>query len=305
MAMWLVTGGAGFIGSHVVEALVERGERVRVLDDLSTGRRENLAAVAGQVDLVVGDVRDLAAVSQAAAGVDVFVHLAAVASVQVSVENPRLALEVNVTGTLNVLEAARSVGARRFVLASSAAVYGDHTALPLKEELAHRPLSPYAMSKAAGEGLCLAYTASYGLPTVALRFFNIYGPRQDPRSPYSGVISIFVERMRQELPPVIFGDGRQTRDFVYVKDLVEAILLAGEREEAVGGVLNIAGGRETTVLQLAATLNQVLGTDLTPTFGPPRSGEVRYSRGDARRAQEKLGWQATTGLLDGLRALVT
>ena len=301
--LWLVTGGAGFIGSHLVEALVARGARVRVLDDFSTGRWENLASVRGRVEVVEGDVRDRTVVMRAVEGADVVAHLAAVASVPASLEDPAMVWAVNVEGTLNTLEAAREQGVRRFVFASSAAVYGDHTDLPLEEDLPPRPLSPYAASKAAGEALCVAYHASYGVPTVALRFFNVYGPRQDPHSPYSGVISIFVDRMRRGLPPVIYGDGHQTRDFVYVADVVEAVLRAAEREEAVGEVFNIAGGRQTSVLELVKVLNHVLGTHLEPAFAPPRPGEVRHSLADVQRVRETLGWAARVGLEEGLGRL--
>jgi len=302
---WLVTGGAGFIGSHLVETLVGRGEPVRVLDDFSTGRRENLAMVRGRVEVVEGDVRDRAVVARAMEGVDVVAHLAAVSSVQASLERPVVVWAVNVDGTLNLLEAARAVGVRRFVFASSAAVYGDHTDLPLQEGLPPRPLSPYAASKAAGEALCRAYFASFGLPTVALRFFNVYGPRQDPRSPYSGVISIFVDRMRRGLPPVVYGDGHQTRDFVYVADVVEAVLRAAEREEAVGEVFNIAGGRQTSVLELVKVLNHVLGTHLEPVFAPPRPGEVRHSLANVQRVREVVGWNAEMSLWEGMRHLAS
>jgi len=230
----LITGGAGFIGSHLVEALIERGERVRVLDDFSTGRRENLAAVADHIELLEGDVADPEIAERAVAGCDYVLHLAAIASVQASLKAPRHTHRVNVDGTLNVLDAAQRAGVRRVVFASSAAVYGDHTALPLREELPPRPLSPYAASKAVGEAYCCAFHASYSLPTVALRFFNVYGPRQDPASPYSGVISIFAARMARGECPVIYGDGKQTRDFVYVADVVRAMLLAYERETAIG-----------------------------------------------------------------------
>jgi len=299
MGLWLVTGGAGFIGSHLVDALVARGEQVRVLDDFSTGRWENLAAVVDRVEVMLGDVRDVAAVAKAMEGVEVVVHLAAVASVQASVEDPRRVWAVNCGGTLNLLEAARAREIRRFVFASSAAVYGDHTDLPLREDLPPRPLSPYAASKAAGEALCTAYHASYGLPTVVLRFFNVYGPRQDPRSPYSGVISIFADRMRRGLSPVVYGDGHQTRDFVYVADVVEAVLRAAEREAAVGSVFNVAGGGRTSVLELVAVLNRVLGTHLEPTFAPPRPGEVRHSQADVRRAGKGLEWASRTDLEEG------
>ena len=304
MTRYLVTGGAGFIGSHLAEALVERGERVRVLDDLSTGRRENLAAVAGHIELLVGDVADPDTAGQAVAGCDVVLHLAAIPSVQASLEDPRRTHQVNVGGTLNVLEAARRAGVRRVVFASSTALYGDHTALPLREELPPRPLSPYAASKAAGEMYCAAFRTSYGLPAVALRFFNVYGPRQDPGNPYSGVVSIFAARMARGERPVIYGDGRQTRDFVYVADVVRAILLACEREAAVGAALNVAAGRQTSILELAAALNQVLGTQIEPTFAPARAGEVRFSEGDARRARQVLGWEARIPLREGLSRLV-
>ena len=304
MTSYLVTGGAGFIGSHLVEALVKDGARVRVLDDFSTGRRENLAGVAGQIELIEGDVSDPKVAQRAVTGCDYALHLAAVASVQASLEEPRRVHRVNVDGTLNVLEAARQNGTRCVILASTTALYGDHTALPLREGLPPRPLSPYAASKATGEAYCSAFHASYGLPTAALRFFNVYGPRQDPTNPYSGVISIFAKRMSQGKRPTIYGDGEQTRDFVYVADVVRAILLACEREEAIGGVFNVAGGVQTSILHLATALNQVLDTDLAPIFAPARAGEVRFSQGDASWAQEVLGWKAQVSLREGLSQLI-
>jgi UDP-glucose 4-epimerase len=304
MARWLVTGGAGFIGSHLVEALVARYEQVRVLDNFSTGRWENLSAVRDRIEVIEGDVRDPRAVRQAIDGVGVVAHLAAVVSVERSLQNPQETMDVNTEGTLNLLEAARQASVSRFLFASSAAVYGDHSELPLREDLPLRPLSPYAASKVAGEALCHAYRTAYGLSTVVLRFFNIYGPRQDPRSPYSGVISIFVGRMQQGLPPIIYGDGRQTRDFVYVGDVVAALIRAGERDGVDGAVFNVARGEETSVLQLVALLNQALGTHLEPEFAPPRAGEIRRSAGDPRRAQAVLGWRPTVGLMEGLSRLV-
>lgn len=302
--MYLVTGGAGFIGSHLVEALVERGAHVRVLDDFSTGRRENLAAVADHIELLEGDVADPETAERAVAGCDYVLHLAAIASVQASLEEPRRTHRVNVDGTLNVLDAARQAGVRRLVFISSAAIYGDHTTLPLREELLPRPLSPYAANKVADEAYCSAFHAGYGLPTVVLRFFNVYGPRQDPANPYSGVISIFAARMTRGERPVIYGDGKQTRDFVYVKDVARAVLLVCEQEAAVGDVFNVAGGEQTSILQLAAVLNQVLDTNLTPAFAPPQTGEVRFSQADVRRAQEVLGWEARIPLREGLSRLV-
>ena len=300
MRHYLVTGGAGFIGSHLVEALVARGERVRVLDDLSNGRRENLSAVLGQVELLIGDVANPGTVDRAIDGCEAVFHLAAIASVQASIKNPRHAHKVNVDGTLNVLEAARRAGVRRVVFASSAAYYGDHTALPLMEDLPPRPLSPYAANKATGELYCTAFHASYGLETVALRSFNVYGPRQDPTSPYSGVISIFASRMRRGKAPIIYGDGKQTRDFVYVEDVVRAMLLACERETAVGEVFNLASATQTSILQLTTMLNEVLGTDIPPEFGPARTGEVRFSEGSVRRAREALGWETAIPMREGL-----
>jgi len=302
--MYLVTGGAGFIGSHLVEALVERGAHVRVLDDFSTGRRENLAAVADHIELLEGDVADPETAERAVAGCDYVLHLAAIASVQASLEEPRRTHRVNVDGTLNVLDAARQAGVRRLVFISSAAIYGDHTTLPLREELLPRPLSPYAANKVADEAYCSAFHAGYGLPTVVLRFFNVYGPRQDPANPYSGVISIFAARMTRGERPVIYGDGKQTRDFVYVKDVARAVLLVCEQEAAVGDVFNVAGGEQTSILQLAAVLNQVLDTNLTPAFAPPQTGEVRFSQADVRRARKVLGWEARIPLREGLSRLV-
>ncbi len=278
MARWLVTGGAGFIGSHLVEALVGRGHVVRVLDNFSTGRLQNLAAVRDRIEVIEGDIRNPRTVLEATAGIDVVAHLAAVVSVQASLEDPRTTMEVNGIGTLNVLEAARAAGVRRVLFASSAAVYGDHSSLPLDEGLPARPLSPYAASKVTGEALCRAYAASFCLPTLSLRFFNVYGPRQDPKSPYSGVISIFLDRMRRGLPPIVYGDGLQTRDFVYVADVVDALVRAGEGEGLEESVLNVARGEETSILDVVALLNGILGTDLRPVFAPPRRGGIPVCR---------------------------
>jgi len=300
----LVTGGAGFIGSHVVEACVASGDHVRVLDDFSTGRMENLEAVRGSVDIVQSDVTDAAAVASAVRGCEYVIHLAAIASVQASLQEPRRTHQVNVDGTLNVLEAARQGGVGRVVFASSAAVYGDHTDLPLREGLAPRCLSPYAAHKLAGEAYCSAYYSGYGLSTTALRFFNVYGPRQDPGSPYTGVISIFADRMARGLRPIIFGDGKQTRDFVFVTDVAQAVLTACVEPKAAGRVLNIASGSQTTIQDLVATLNEVLSTDLEPDTGAPKAAEVRFSQGDASLAQSILRWRATVSLRDGFSRLL-
>jgi UDP-glucose 4-epimerase len=304
MGSVLVTGGAGFIGSHVVERLVVEGVDVRVLDDFSTGRRENLRSVLPAVEIMEGDVADTDTVRRAVMGCRRVIHLAAVASVQASLDDPLATHAINLRGTVNVLEAARVAGVERVVLASSASVYGDHTRLPLHEELPFRPLSPYAADKAAGETYCRAFYAAYGLETVALRFFNVYGPRQDPHSPYTGVISIFVDRMRSGEPPVIYGDGQQTRDFVYVVDVARAVLLAASCSAAGGETCNVASGTQTSILALVDALNDVLGTDFAPRFAPPRVGEVRFSEGDAACAQRLLGWRPEWSLKEGLSQLV-
>ncbi|MHB8744857.1 MAG: NAD-dependent epimerase/dehydratase family protein, partial [Sulfuricaulis sp.] len=245
----LVTGGAGFIGSHLVEKLLSAGDRVQVLDDLSTGKRANLP-VNDALELVVGDIRDAGLVGRCMHGVDAVVHLAAIASVQASIDDPIRTHQVNFDGTLNLLEAARQFGIRRFLYACSAAVYGDTAAIPVSEGVALNPLSPYAVDKLAGEYYLLHYHRKYQLPATSFRFFNIYGPRQDPASPYSGVISIFTDRLLRNLPVTVFGDGGQTRDFVYVADLAELLARAVHGSEGVGDVINVGTGKRHSLLQL-------------------------------------------------------
>lgn len=298
--MYLVTGGAGFIGSHLVEELVARGARVRILDNFSSGRWENLAPVADAVEVVEGDVTDLEAVLEASRGVEFVLHHAAIASVARSVQDPIETQRVNVEGTLNVLLGARQAAVKRFVFASSAAVYGDAARLPLTEETPHRSLSPYAASKSAGEAYVEAFGTSFGLPAVSLRYFNVYGPRQDPASPYSGVITKFVAALRNGQAPTIFGDGLQTRDFVYVGDVVRANLVACACEGAVGQVFNVASGRQTSILQLAHMLGEVLGRPMEPRFAAPLVGEVRHSRADVSRSREVMDWQVEVDLPTGL-----
>lgn len=304
--LYLVTGGAGFIGSHVVEALVARGERVRVVDNFSSGSWDNLASVADAIEVIQGDITHLPTVSQVMQGVQYVLHHAAISSVEQSVQNPTYVHENNVTGTLDVLLAAREAGVRRFVFASSASVYGNADCLPLSEDTLPQALSPYAASKVAVEAYIRAFVTSYGLPAVILRYFNVYGPRQDPASPYSGVITKFADRLKRGERPLIFGDGLQTRDFVYVGDVVQANLAACSRPEAdvVGQTFNIASGQQMSVLQLAETLNAVLGCQLTPRFAPPRLGEVRYSQADVSLARQSLGWEAKTSLEAGLAQTV-
>lgn len=303
MANYLVTGGAGFIGSHIAAALAARGDDVRVFDNFSTGKHSNLAQVP-QAEIVEGDLRDRAAVARAVNGMNYVLHLAAMVSVPQSMSDPVSTDAVNVTGTLHVLEAARQAGVRRVVLASSCAVYGDNDELPLKEISQTRPLSPYAASKLTGEILCQTYYRAYGLPTVCLRYFNIYGPRQDPNSEYAAVIPKFAQRLKAGQPPTVFGDGTQTRDFVHVSDVVRANLLACERDGAIGQVLNVASGRGTSLLDLISTLNDLLGASIGPEFAPARSGDIRHSRGDGALIATTLGFRPEMSLVDGLKTII-
>jgi UDP-glucose 4-epimerase len=295
----LVTGGAGFIGSHLVEGLLATGWRVRVLDDLSTGHAVNLPA-AGRVDFARGSITDPAAVAAATGGCEVVFHLAALPSVVKSVEDPSLSHAVCATGTVQVLDAARRQGVRRVVYAASSSAYGDQPGTERTEDDALLPLSPYAAAKLAGEHYCQAFTAVYGLETVRLRFFNVFGPRQDPKNPYSGVIALFIAAMSAGRPPTVFGDGLQARDFVYVADVVQALLRAADAPAAAGNVYNIGIGRSTTVLDLVRDLNSLLGKDLQPVFAPPRAGDVRLSQADISRARRDLGYEPTVSFRDGL-----
>ena len=300
----LVTGGAGFIGSHLVDALVARGDDVIVLDDLSTGRRENLAAAGDKARLIVGSVTDPHAVRAAAAGCALVYHQAAVASVQRTVEAPVDTQRVNLGGTLNVLEAARAEGVRRVVFAGSAAVYGDSDALPLVESAQPRPMSPYALEKLASEQYVAVWASLYGLETVTLRYFNVFGPRQDPSSPYSGVISIFVDRLLSGRAPTIFGDGEQTRDFVYVEDVVRANLLAGLAPGASGHVFNVARGESTTLRAVYDALGHATGVNVAAHFAEARAGDIRHSRASIERAQSVLGFEPRVPVAEGLARLV-
>lgn len=299
----LVTGGAGFIGSHLVERLLGAGHLVRVLDNLSTGKRENLPQHSA-LEFQVGDIRDDNAVRTAVRGVSAVVHLAAVASVQASIDDPVGTHGANLIGTLNLLEAGRQAGVKRFLYASSAAVYGDTTTLPVAETTAPRPLSPYAADKLAGEHYLQFYAAKHGLKTTAFRFFNIYGPRQDPSSPYSGVISVFVNRARAGLPVTVFGDGRQTRDFVYVGDLVEVLLTALTNEKMAGQTMNVGRGLECALLDLLVGLENAMGKPIERKHAAPRIGDIAKSCADTTRLKTLLGWIPQTDLATGLSQLV-
>ncbi len=297
--LYLVTGGAGFIGSHIVETLVRRGEAVRVLDNFSSGKRENLATVRDAIELIEGDLRDLESVRAVMRGVDYVLHLGAIVSVPASVDDPLTTHAVNATGTLHVLLAAREAGVRRVVFSSSSAVYGQHLP-PHHEALAPQPLSPYAASKLAGEAYGRAAWEAYRLPFVTLRYFNVYGPRQDPHSYYAGVIPAFIGSLLKGQAPIIYGDGHQARDFVYVTDVVEANLRACVSEKAVGQVINVASGRSVTVLELLATLVALLDVKVEPVFAPPRTGEVRFSAAQIAKMPDLLGFIPQVDLAQGL-----
>jgi UDP-glucose 4-epimerase len=297
----LVTGGAGFIGSHLVEALRAAGQRVRVYDDFSTGLRENLAHIKPPLEIIEGDLADKVTVACAMAGVRVIYHLGAIASVQRSIESPDRSHEVCATGTLHVLDAARRHGVRRVVFAASSSAYGNTASeTGLTEETPVHPLSPYAAAKLAGELYSESFSQAYGLETVSLRFFNVFGPRQRADSPYSGVIAIFIAAITSGRAPIIHGDGLQSRDFVYVADAIQALMKAAEAPGVSGKVFNVGTGRSVTVLDLVASLNRILGTSIVPQHGPPRPGDVRHSRADISRIQRELGYEPNVPFEEGL-----
>jgi nucleoside-diphosphate-sugar epimerase len=300
----LITGGAGFIGSHLVRRSLAIGAEVAVLDDLSTGRRANLDEVAADVEFFEGDVRIPSDIERAVRGCDAVLHQAALPSVPRSIADPASSHAVNATGTLNVLIAARDAGVGRLVFASSSSVYGATPGLPKKEEMATLPLSPYAIAKCAAESYCRSFFDLYGLQTVALRYFNVFGPRQDPLSEYAAVVPRFIAAFRASAPPTIYGDGGQSRDFTYVENVVDANMAALESPAAPGHVYNIACGERITLNQLASGLRDQLGTDLEPIHGPARAGEVRHSLADVSHAREDLGYDPRIGLAEGLRRTV-
>jgi len=296
----LVTGGAGFIGSHLTEALVGQGSEVIVLDNLASGNEANLAAVTGNLRFIRGDIRDRAVLEEATAGCDTVFHLAAVVSVPLTTRDPLGSAAVNETGSLQVLEASRSAGVRRVVFASSSAVYGDDPVLPKREDMAPKPLTPYAVQKLAVEYHQKVYTTLFGVEGVSLRFFNVYGPRQDPNSPYSGVISIFMNRALSGIPPVIYGDGRQTRDFVFVGDVVQALISAGSSASAPGRVFNVGTGRSVSINDLWRTIAGIAGSASRPGYGPPRPGDVPHSLSSIESARAHLSFAPGVDLETGL-----
>jgi len=298
-ASYLVTGGAGFIGSHLSEELLRRGHRVRVVDSLITGKRPNLACIPA-AEFIEGDLADPAVAARAAAGMDYVLHQAAIPSVPRSVDDPFTSNRANVTATLNILIAARDAGVKRLVYAGSSSAYGDTPTLPKHEDMPTRPQSPYALQKLVGEQYCQLFTQLYGFPTVTTRYFNVFGPRQDPGSPYSGVISLFTTALLDGRQPIIHGDGEQTRDFTYIANVVDGVLRACETPEAAGEVINVATGRRISLNELLRVLNGLVGTNIPAVYQEPRAGDVRNSQADISKARAILGYEPAVSLEDGL-----
>ena len=305
MYKYLVTGGAGFIGSHIAGELVKRGHSVRIVDNFSTGKKENIAPFLEKIELIEGDIKDFGVCRQAADDMDFVLHQAALTSVPRSIEDPLLTNEVNITGTLNLLLASRDAGVRRFVLASSAAVYGDNPGLPKKEDMEGFLLSPYAASKRMGELYCQVFNRVFGLSTVSLRYFNIFGPRQDLSSQYASVIPNFIGKMLKEENPEVFGDGEQSRDFLYVSSVVEANILASQAGDVSGEVFNIGGGERTSVNSLVVKLNEVLDKEIKPFYKEPRMGDIKHSYADISRAKKMLKYEPSVSFSKGLRETVS
>lgn len=301
MTTCLVTGGAGFVGSHIVDALLAEGKQVRVLDNLDTGKQANLAHVADKIKFIQGDLRDATIVRSAVQGVDCIFHQAALASVPRSVENPLATHEACVTGTVVLLDEARKAGVRRVVYAGSSSAYGNSRWASKREADLPGPLSPYAAAKLAAELYCRAFYESYGLETVVIRYFNVFGPRQDPNGAYAAVIPRFISNMRAGQPPVIYGDGKQSRDFTYVENVVQGNLKASQAADVAGQVFNVAMGRSYSLLDLVDALNKILGTDFKPKFEPARVGDVRDSLADTSSAERVLGYAPGVSFLEGLR----
>ena len=307
----LVTGGAGFIGSHIVEELVRRGDEVRVLDNFATGKRENIEELLDKIELIEGDLRDMEAVKRAVYGVEYVLHEAALPSVPRSIEDPITTNEINIKGTLNILVAARDSGVKRVIYASSSSVYGEAGTHLIKmggrvkkEDMSPNPLSPYALSKLTGEYYCRIFYSIYGLKTVILRYFNIFGPRQDPLSQYAAAIPKFITLMLQGKQPTIFGDGKQTRDFTYVQNVVQANLSSLVAPDAAGRVCNIACGRKIELNKVIELLNKILGVKISPIYTSPRPGDIKHSLADISRAKKILGYNPKVSFEEGLRKTV-
>jgi nucleoside-diphosphate-sugar epimerase len=300
MALYLITGGAGFIGSHLTEELARRGHAVRVADNLVTGNRRNLTHIQG-VEFFEGDLADQDFAARAVDGVDYVLHQAAIPSVPRSVKDPILSNRANIDASLNVLVASRDAGVKRVVYAGSSAAYGNTPTLPKREDMVPNPLSPYALQKLVAEQYCRMFTHLYGLETVTIRYFNVFGPRQDPGSPYSGVISLFATALLEGRQPTIYGDGEQTRDFTYVANVVDGVLRACEAKSAVGEVINVATGGRISLNDLLRVMNGIVGTRVGAIFKEPRAGDVKDSQADISKAQTLLGYQPIVSLEEGLR----
>src|SRR2546426_10442280 len=303
MAQYLVTGGAGFIGSHLAEELVRRGERVRVVDNLVTGKRRNIAHVPA-VEFIEGDLADVEVARRAVKGIDFVLHQAAIPSVPRSVEDPITSNRANIDASLNVLVAARDAGVRRVVYAGSSSAYGNTPTLPKVETMPTAPLSPYALQKLVAEQYCQMFTQLYGLETVTIRYFNVFGPRQDPSSPYSGVISLFISALCDGRQPTIFGDGEHTRDFTYVANVVDGVLRACTADGASGEVINVATGRRISLNTLFNTIRELVGAQLSPKYAEPRPGDVKDSQADISKARRMLGYQPALTFEEGLARTV-
>ncbi len=298
---YLVTGGAGFIGSNIVDELLKRGNEVKVLDNFSTGKRENLKPFEKDIELIEGDIRSFHIVQQAVKGIDVILHQAALPSVPRSIKDPITSNEVNVVGTLNILEAAREHKVKRVVYASSSSVYGDNPELPKHEGMIPNPLSPYAVSKLAGEKYCNVFARLYGIETVVLRYFNVFGPRQDPNSQYSAVIPLFIKAIMNDKQPTIFGDGTQSRDFTYVANVVEANILAATKEVESGLTMNCACHGQITLNELVEQIAKLLKKNILPNYAEPRQGDIKHSFANINRIRENLEYEPHTSFVDGLK----
>ena len=303
MSTYLVTGGAGFIGSHLSEELVRRGERVRVVDSLITGKRQNLAHLTG-VEFIEGDLADVDVAKRAVQGVDYVLHQAAIPSVPRSVQDPITSNRANIDASLNVLVSARDAGVKRVVYAGSSSAYGNTPTLPKVETMPTAPLSPYALQKLVAEQYCQMFTHLYGLETVTIRYFNVFGPRQDPSSPYSGVISLFISALCEGRRPTIFGDGEHTRDFTYVANVVDGVLRACTAKDASGEVINVATAGRISLNHLFRTVRDYVGADVEPIYEAPRAGDVKDSQADIGKAERLLGYQPTVTFEDGLKRTV-
>ncbi len=304
MANYLVTGGAGFIGSNLVRALRDAGHAVRVLDNFATGKRENLSDINDRVDLIEGDIREPASCQSACADMEVVLHQAALGSVPRSVKDPATSNGVNVDGTVNMLWAAHQAKVRRFVFAASSSAYGESAVLPKQEDMPPAPISPYAVSKLTGEHYCRVFYQTYGLQTFSLRYFNVFGPHQDPTSQYAAVIPLFVSALLHKKPPTVFGDGEQSRDFTYIDNIVQANLLAASAKKAKGQVINIACHRQISLNRILDILRELLDVDITADYTEPRAGDIKHSLADITRAKEILGYEPRIDFEQGLRLAI-